>query len=67
MGARWMGFYRITWAITNNIDAPHPLCYTFFDVGRVSHAGGMAEWTMAPVLKTGKRKLRGFESLSLRH
>jgi hypothetical protein len=26
----------------------------------------MAEWTMAPVLKTGKRKLRGFESLSLR-
>jgi hypothetical protein len=28
--------------------------------------GGMAEWLKAPVLKTGERKLRGFESYSLR-
>ena len=28
--------------------------------------GGVAEWTKAPVLKTGKRKLRGFESHLLR-
>src|SRR5215475_4579303 len=28
--------------------------------------GGMAEWFKAPVLKTGERKLRGFESYSLR-
>ena len=27
----------------------------------------MAEWFKAPVLKTGGRKLRGFESYSLRH
>ena len=27
----------------------------------------MAEWFKAPVLKTGERKLRGFESYSLRH
>ena len=26
----------------------------------------MAEWFKAPVLKTGERKLRGFESYSLR-
>jgi hypothetical protein len=26
----------------------------------------MAEWLKAPVLKTGERKLRGFESYSLR-
>ena len=29
--------------------------------------GGMAEWLKAPVLKTGVRKDRGFESYSLRH
>ncbi len=28
--------------------------------------GGMAEWTIAAVLKTAGRKPRGFESLSLR-
>jgi hypothetical protein len=26
----------------------------------------MPEWLMGPVLKTGERKLRGFESYSLR-
>jgi hypothetical protein len=30
-------------------------------------AGGMAEWFKAAVLKTVERKLRGFESYSLRH
>ena len=30
-------------------------------------AGGMAEWSKAAVLKTVDRKVRGFESLSLRH
>jgi hypothetical protein len=30
-------------------------------------AGGMAEWLKAAVLKTVERKLRGFESYSLRH
>ncbi len=29
--------------------------------------GGMAEWLKAAVLKTVERKLRGFESYSLRH
>ena len=29
--------------------------------------GGMAEWFKAAVLKTVERKLRGFESYSLRH
>lgn len=29
--------------------------------------GGMAEWSKAAVLKTVERKLRGFESYSLRH
>ena len=29
--------------------------------------GGLAEWPMAPVLKAGGRKLRGFDSLTLRH
>jgi hypothetical protein len=29
-------------------------------------AGGMAEWFKAAVLKTVERKLRGFESYSLR-
>jgi hypothetical protein len=29
-------------------------------------AGGMAEWLKASVLKTEDRKVRGFESLSLR-
>lgn len=28
--------------------------------------GGMAEWSIATVLKTVERELRGFESLSLR-
>jgi hypothetical protein len=28
--------------------------------------GGMAEWLIAAVLKTADRKIRGFESLSLR-
>ena len=28
--------------------------------------GGMAEWSKAAVLKTAERKLRGFESYSLR-
>jgi hypothetical protein len=30
-------------------------------------SGGMAEWFKAAVLKTVERKLRGFESYSLRH
>jgi hypothetical protein len=29
--------------------------------------GGMAEWFKAAVLKTADRKVRGFESYSLRH
>jgi hypothetical protein len=29
--------------------------------------GGMAEWFKAAVLKTADRKVREFESLSLRH
>ncbi len=29
-------------------------------------SGWVAEWFKAPVLKTGERKLRGFESYSLR-
>jgi hypothetical protein len=29
--------------------------------------GGMAEWLKAAVLKTADRKVREFESLSLRH
>jgi predicted Zn-dependent protease len=33
----------------------------------VKHYGGMAEWFKAAVLKTVERKLRGFESYSLRH
>ncbi len=33
----------------------------------VMHPGGMAEWSIATVLKTVDRKVRGFESLSLRH
>lgn len=33
---------------------------------RVEAPGGMAEWLNAPVLKTGGRKARGFESHSLR-
>jgi hypothetical protein len=32
----------------------------------VMHPGGMAEWSIATVLKTVDRKVRGFESLSLR-
>ena len=32
-----------------------------------SVSGGMAEWSKAAVLKTVDRKVRGFESLSLRH
>ena len=32
-----------------------------------SQAGGMAEWLKAAVLKTADRKVRGFESYSLRH
>ena len=32
-----------------------------------SLSGGMAEWLKAAVLKTVERKLRGFESYSLRH
>ncbi len=32
-----------------------------------SVSGGMAEWLKAAVLKTVERKLRGFESYSLRH
>jgi hypothetical protein len=31
-----------------------------------THSGGMAEWSIATVLKTVDRKVRGFESLSLR-
>ena len=31
------------------------------------NTGEMAEWFKAAVLKTVERKLRGFESLSLRH
>jgi hypothetical protein len=30
------------------------------------HEGGMAEWFKAAVLKTADRKVRGFESYSLR-
>jgi hypothetical protein len=32
-----------------------------------STCGGMAEWFKAAVLKTADRKVRGFESYSLRH
>ncbi len=32
----------------------------------IEGSGGMAEWLKAAVLKTAERKLRGFESLSLR-
>ena len=35
------------------------VCYTFL--------GGMAEWTIAAVLKTAGLTARGFESLSLRN
>ena len=35
--------------------------------GILPDRGGMAEWFKAPVLKTGVRKDRGFESYSLRH
>jgi hypothetical protein len=33
----------------------------------VGFPGGMAEWSKATVLKTVDRKVRGFESYSLRH
>jgi hypothetical protein len=36
-------------------------CYKMFG------CGGMAEWFKAAVLKTADRKVREFESLSLRH
>lgn len=36
----------------------------FHETGK---AGGMAEWSKAAVLKTVNRKVRGFESCSLRH
>jgi hypothetical protein len=32
----------------------------------IGNAGGMAEWSKAAVLKTVNRKVRGFESCSLR-
>lgn len=33
----------------------------------VAPTGGLAEWSIAAVLKTADRKVRGFESLTLRH
>ena len=33
----------------------------------IDKIGGMAEWSKAAVLKTVNRKVRGFESCSLRH
>ena len=36
-------------------------------VYQTTESGGMAEWLKAAVLKTVERKLRGFESYSLRH
>jgi hypothetical protein len=36
-------------------------------VTNLAASGGMAEWLKAAVLKTVERKLRGFESYSLRH
>ena len=38
-----------------------------FGVTMIPMAGGMAERFKAAVLKTVDRKVRGFESLSLRH
>jgi hypothetical protein len=35
--------------------------------GKKYQIGGMAEWLKAAVLKTANRKVRGFESYSLRH
>ncbi len=35
--------------------------------GKKEGYGGMAEWFKAAVLKTADRKVRGFESYSLRH
>ncbi len=42
------------------------LVVEFYKSYNSANAGGMAEWTMAAVLKTVTRKGRGFESLSLR-
>ena len=38
-----------------------------FGATMIPLTGGMAEWSKAAVLKTVDRKVRGFESLSLRH
>jgi hypothetical protein len=35
-------------------------------LNKTDSSGGMAEWFKAAVLKTVERKLRGFESYSLR-
>ena len=48
-------------------DRAAPACYTGAVVcGAVHPLGGMAERFIAAVLKTVDRKIRGFESLSLR-
>ena len=44
--------FAILWPLSGEV--PSPL------------SGGMAEWLIAAVLKTVDRKIRGFESLSLR-
>jgi hypothetical protein len=51
-----------------SVDKPVSLCYTerHWMEGHQSPLGGMAERFIAAVLKTVDRKIRGFESLSLR-
>src|SRR5262245_40467141 len=45
---------------------PHDLSWEWAEGYHRSGRGGMAEWLKAAVLKTVRRKPRGFESLSLR-
>ena len=49
---------------TGKVSAERLLSDVYDEINR---RGGVAEWLKAPVLKTGRRKPRGFESHPHRH
>ncbi len=65
---------KLSWRPLINLAAKKPASYFILMIrltwikekGKKYQIGGMAEWFKAAVLKTANRKVRGFESYSLR-
>lgn len=65
--------YKVRFFTDNLVETPGFFRYSYRSAQNCSiflkergFQGGMAEWLIAPVLKTGDRKIRGFKSFSLR-